>query len=73
MSTRRVLKYGMGDDGNHFELYEESFVDEDKVTLEVKDCYFETVAADASRNVNIPRQSRGLYDVSRSKRLERGR
>jgi hypothetical protein len=23
--------------------------------------------------VNIPRQSRGLYDVSRSKRLERGR
>jgi hypothetical protein len=25
------------------------------------------------KNVNIPRQSRGLYGVSRSKRLERGR
>ena len=29
--------------------------------------------ARTSTRVNIPRQSRGLYDVSRSKRLERGR
>jgi len=26
-----------------------------------------------AKKVSIPRQSRGLYDVSRSKRLERGR
>ena len=30
-------------------------------------------SADFGTNVNIPRQSRGLYVVSRSKRLERGR
>ena len=62
MSTRRVLKYGVDDEGNHFELYEETFVDEDKVTLEVKGCYFETVAADASRNLG----NRARLQISKS-------
>ena len=35
--------------------------------------FAERTAALARGVVNIPRQSRGLYGVSRSKRLERGR